>query len=156
MTFYNFSSQNLAQVTAEDVLQAKGMWQTLKNAVSDTFSVWTSVFAKWRFHHWRIGTDGGFALKKQQMKPLFGLALGLSYPIWESRSKSSALEATWVCWHSCIYFGSPKKLTVQQWSLGDRKFKDMPAWIKLKTVSPKFSNNLHMYIIYYTLNGKNL
>lgn len=26
------------QVTAEDVLQAKGMWQTLKNAVSDTFS----------------------------------------------------------------------------------------------------------------------
>ena len=111
MTFYNFSSQNLAQVTAEDVLQAKGMWQTLKNAVSDTFSVWTSVFAKWRFHHWRIGTDGGFALKKQQIKPLFGLALGLSYPIWES----------------CIYFGSPKKLTVQQWSLGDRKFKDMPA-----------------------------
>ena len=38
------------EVTAEDVLQAKGIWQTLKNAVGDTLSQAQSVAeASWFF-----------------------------------------------------------------------------------------------------------
>ena len=53
MTFFSPSHKLLAEVTAEDVLEAKGMWQTWKNAVSDTFSAWTSA------HFFFVGTARG-------------------------------------------------------------------------------------------------